>query len=76
MKPTADRMTIINDICAVMRKAIREELERQTRTCLNCLHWIDESDPFNPGECRLAGKRPPPSIIVTGCEQHDDEIPF
>lgn len=51
--------------------AMREELDRATRTCLNCEHF-DEPNEL----CRKWDARPPARIIATGCADHQDEIPF
>lgn len=47
-------------------------------SCLNCSHWTGEA-PTNgepPEACRLFKARPPARIIVTGCPDHTDNIPF
>lgn len=41
------------------------------RTCLNCINWNDRTE-----LCQKYKSRPPLKVIVTGCEEHDDEIPF
>lgn len=42
------------------------------RSCLNCAHWSGE-----PSEiCNLFVARPPARVIVTGCDEHTDNIPF
>lgn len=40
-------------------------------TCLNCDHWQD-----NPELCKKFNQRPPAKVIVVGCEEHSDSIPF
>ena len=48
------------------------------RSCLNCEHWNkDDSKTHPPETCRKFGdERPPAKIIVTGCPDHSDNIPF
>ena len=47
-------------------------LRKIAHSCLNCTNY----DPASEG-CRLAeGARPPLEIIVKGCEQWDQAIPF
>ena len=46
------------------------------KSCLNCEHWL-EGPPDN--KLQICGKykaRPPTNIIVCGCEEHSDNIPF
>lgn len=38
-------------------------------TCLNCEYWKDE-------QCSLFRAVPPGSVIVHGCEEHVERIPF
>lgn len=48
------------------------------RSCLNCTHWTGETPQYGepPESCRLYRARPPARIIVTGCDEHTDFIPF
>jgi hypothetical protein len=47
------------------------------RSCLNCEHWTGETPQYEPPEhCRKFRARPPARIIVTGCDEHSDNIPF
>ena len=52
------------------------------RTCLNCLHWIERTtireDKSKTVEsiCGMFGAVPPPHIIVHGCRDHENDIPF
>lgn len=41
------------------------------KTCLNCIEWDKASE--GCGKFRAV---PPPHIIVSGCPDHDDDIPF
>lgn len=46
------------------------------RSCMNCEHWI-EGPPNNLQQ--LCGKyktRPPTKIIICGCDDHSDNIPY
>lgn len=48
------------------------------RNCLNCLEWIEptpQAPHLNTG-CMKFKQLPPPRILVTGCDQHTDLIPF
>jgi hypothetical protein len=46
------------------------------RNCLNCAKWNDtERGDANTG-CSKYQKLPPPSVIVSGCPEHSDLIPF
>lgn len=62
---------IVNELTETMRKAIKEELDRNTKTCLNCYHWDGKLE-----SCGKFFERPPPTVIVNACEYHDDDIPF
>lgn len=42
------------------------------RNCLTCAHWIEDENPM----CGKYKMRPPTKIIVSGCEDHTDNIPF
>lgn len=47
------------------------------RSCLNCSHWTGENPVNVPAEnCGLHRARPPARVIVTGCDDHSDIIPF
>lgn len=41
------------------------------RTCLNCEHF-DEPKEW----CKVWKAKPPAKVIVIGCEEHSDTIPF
>lgn len=46
------------------------------RTCLSCLYW--EEIPMS-GRTMICGKfkqTPPPQVIVHGCREWDNDIPF
>lgn len=46
------------------------------KNCYNCEHWI-EGPPDNRQQiCGMFKKRPPTHIIVSGCPEHSDNIPF
>lgn len=50
-------------------------------TCLNCLYWQpggkagDMIDATKP-RCDMFKALPPPHIIVSGCKDHEFDIPF
>lgn len=48
------------------------------RSCLNCAHWNSETSKIHPPETcgKFSNMRPPARIIVTGCPDHSDNIPF
>jgi hypothetical protein len=41
------------------------------RNCLNCKEWNEVSE-----LCTKYLQRPPAKVIVTGCSEHSDLIPF
>ena len=53
---------------------IRDMIDNLTRTCINCSHWQQKSDEIYI--CDKYKMKPPPRIIINGCEQHSDTIPF
>ena len=55
------------------------------QTCLNCVYWYKRTIINNTVEpptrtekqdCRLFKAMPPPHIIVSGCPDHENDIPF
>lgn len=52
------------------------------KSCINCSHWIEgtqEGSLLKPEQKQLCGKfkmRPPTKIIVNGCDEHSDQIPY
>jgi hypothetical protein len=42
------------------------------RSCLNCINWIEKP---NIG-CMKFRALPPPNVIVHGCKDWEDDIPF
>lgn len=66
-----DRVLAVSQMVTRLTKAVKEELDRATRTCLNCSRF-DEPNEL----CGKYGGRPPARIIVLGCDGHEDEIPF
>lgn len=46
-------------------------LEKRKRTCINCENFDHDQE-----KCRLVDQRPPLKVIVYGCEQYIEEIPF
>ena len=46
------------------------------KSCYNCEHWL-EGPPYD--RLQICGKhkmRPPTRIIVSGCDDHSDNLPF
>lgn len=67
----ADRVAAVHAMAKSLTDAMRNELDRATKTCLNCERFTEAAE--------LCGKwnaRPPARVIATGCEDHVDEIPF
>jgi len=71
-KPEDDRVLAVSQIVTALTKSMKDELDRSTRTCLNCSHF-DES---NEACRKYDNQRPPARIIALGCDGHEDEIPF
>jgi hypothetical protein len=52
------------------------------RSCLNCSYWEgqktipDANGPAHPEGCGKYFMTPPAKVIVAGCEDHTDLIPF
>lgn len=50
------------------------------QTCLNCIYWtnpkIDKLEGSLAQGCTLFKAMPPPHIIVSGCKDHENDIPF
>lgn len=44
-------------------------------TCLNCMYWVGHSGNVPPS-CDMFKALPPPHIIVSGCKDHEFDIPF
>lgn len=66
------RVVAVAQLTTLLTKRIREELDRSTRTCLNCLHFDEPNE-----VCRqYNNQRPPARIIALGCDGHEDEIPL
>lgn len=54
-------------------------------TCLNCIHWhkrteidmrVDPPTRTEVTDCGMFNAMPPPHIIVSGCKDHEFDIPF
>ncbi|URA06817.1 hypothetical protein QAY89_gp52 [Xanthomonas phage Langgrundblatt1] len=43
-------------------------------TCLNCINW--QGNKGMQPQCELFKALPPPHIIVSGCKDHEFDIPF
>jgi hypothetical protein len=46
------------------------------RTCLNCINWYEVPMSGKTYVCQLYKATPPPQVIVHGCRDWDDDIPF
>jgi len=62
-------------------KNYQEQLVRSGlwRSCLNCGYWNDPSiqqNPTMPLGCAKFKALPPPHVIVHGCSEWFDDIPF
>lgn len=72
IKTDNDRVLAVSQIVTKLTKAMKGELDRSTRTCINCLHFDEPNE-----ACRqYDNQRPPARIIALGCDGHEDEIPF
>jgi hypothetical protein len=71
MARNPDRVGAVTEMTEALRAAIREELDRATRTCLNCERFTEATE-----TCGKWNARPPARVIAAGCEDHVDEIPF
>ncbi len=67
-----DRNGAVAILVTQLTDAMRKELDKATRTCLNCEHFDEPAE----GCRKFGGARPPARIIALGCEHHEDEIPF
>lgn len=65
-RQSKDRVGDAHAIC-------RDLIDNLTRTCVNCGKF--ESDDLNY-ICKQYNMKPPPRVIINGCEQHSDLIPF
>lgn len=70
---SSSRDEILDTLARIMFRRMIDE--GWFRSCLNCRHWGAGNE-----ICALVGRRPPATVIVSGCEQHSDtdpdEIPF
>jgi hypothetical protein len=71
MSTELERATEAGKIWLKLRVEIGEMLRKGTRHCTNCERFDDETE-----ICRLYQARPPARVIVSGCDKHEDEIPF
>jgi hypothetical protein len=55
------------------RKVVQELIVRTQgwQCCLNCLDWDKANE-----RCDKFNARPPAAIIVVGCKDHTNDIPF
>lgn len=54
----------------------RNLVENLVSTCLNCNHWQENPSNEFQYNCKKHNLMPPPRIIVNGCNEHSDLIPF
>lgn len=73
MNIRTNRTKFVAEVVNYFTERIRDEINSVTKTCLNCLHF-DEQTEF----CKIAKCRPPARVIATSCKAHvdNDEIPF
>lgn len=77
---------ILSGKTSEIRKEFQEELIKRHvwQTCLNCEHWGSKIIPahvtlttaVSEPLCKKFDAMPPPSIIATGCKDHELTIPF
>lgn len=68
-----DRVGAVSCIVKELTEAMKFELDRSTKTCMNCCNFNATND---IDYCSKHNGKPPARIIVSGCPQHEDEIPF
>lgn len=58
---------------AEARKVVQELCTKVQawQCCLNCINWNARDE-----TCAKFGARPPATIIVHGCRDHENDIPF
>jgi hypothetical protein len=70
------RDAALRTVAEYLAKEMGPILDRVTRTCVTCEHWVDEKAAVKPNTCRLANALPPPRVIAYGCEKWEETIPF
>jgi hypothetical protein len=65
---------VADRILPVMYAALKLELMKITRTCMNCEHWLEGSAVC--GHQNHLNLLPPPHIIANGCDDHEEKAPF
>lgn len=46
------------------------------RSCINCINWQEIPMSGRTMRCGLYKQTPPPNVIVNGCRDWEDDIPF
>lgn len=46
------------------------------QTCLNCVYWHRNNTSAGDEGCDKFNAMPPPHIVVNGCPDHENDIPF
>ena len=67
---------ITEQIVSEVRITVEQMLNSKTKTCVQCIHWVNGPMTAPIEHCGLAEQRPPAHIIAYGCEKYEDEIPF
>ena len=70
LKRESDREVTVAKIALEFAEYMRDK--GLLRNCINCAHWSGAKTEI----CGLFKMRPPATVIVTGCNEHTDNIPF
>ena len=67
------RREVVDNIMSDLVIGIRETLEAQTKSCLNCISFNEQTE-----VCTKFNQRPPARVIAFACENYEDDhdIPF
>lgn len=68
------RDTAMKDLAKAMVNWLLEQ--GMFRTCYNCEHWLEGPPDNRLQKCGKFNIRPPTKVIVCGCDQHTDNIPY
>ncbi len=71
MTVSTARIVNLKEVSEILIAGITRDLERLSRTCINCEHFYEAKE-----FCLLAEAHPPARIIAFGCEKFEDQIPF
>lgn len=61
-------MTTRKDLLDDLMEAIRDTIDRHTRTCINCRHFALATE-----VCQVVQQRPPATAIACGCEKWEEK---